>query len=128
MAGGSCELISALEDEWRDALCAKDMGRLRSLIHPKFVLIGTRASGPFTMTRDEWIDAIQKREPLSVELSIEDAVVLDKVMVGTIHARWRIQYLGRQIEDCVLLTDVWVFDEERWRVVRRHSTPAPPQG
>ena len=25
----------------------------------------------------------------------------------------------------VLLTDVWVFDEGRWRAIRRHSTPAP---
>ena len=33
--------------------------------------------------------------------------------------------LGREIEDCVLLTDVWVFDDDRWRVVRRHSTPVP---
>ena len=125
MAADSCELISALEHEWRDALCAKDIGRLRSLIHPKFVLIGTRSSGPFTMSRDEWLEAIQKRELLAVDLNIQDAVMLDKCMVGTIYARWRIQYLGREIEDCVLLTDVWVFDEERWRVVRRHSTPAP---
>lgn len=128
MADNSCELISALEHEWRDALCAKDMARLRSLIHPGFVLIGTRSAGPFTMNRQEWLDAIEKREPLSIDLRIADAVVLDKVMVGTIHARWRLQYLGREIEDCVLLTDVWVFDEERWRVVRRHSTPAPADG
>jgi hypothetical protein len=25
----------------------------------------------------------------------------------------------------VLLTDVWVFDDGRWRVVRRHSSPDP---
>ena len=126
-SGKGCALIAALEDEWRDALCAKDMDRLRSLIHPGFVLIGTRASGPFKMNREEWIEAIQKREPLSIELAVEDASVCDQVMVGTIHARWRIKYLGREIEDCVLLTDVWVFDEGRWRVLRRHSTPAPAQ-
>lgn len=128
MADNNCELISALEHEWRDALCARDMSRLRALIHPDFQLIGTRSTGPFTMSREEWLDAIQKREPLSIDLKITDAVVLDKVMVGTVHARWQLQYLGRQIEDCVLLTDVWVFDDDRWKVVRRHSTPAPPQG
>lgn len=127
MAGDACELISALEHEWRDALCAKDTGRLRLLIHPKFQLIGTRSTGPFTMTREEWLDAIQKREPLSIQLKVADAVVLDKVMVGTIHARWQLQYLGRPIEDCVLLTDVWVFDDDRWQVVRRHSTPSPSE-
>ena len=36
--------------------------RLRTLIHPRFVLIGTRSTGPFTLNRDEWLDAIQKRE------------------------------------------------------------------
>lgn len=126
-ANKGCDLIGALEHEWRDALCAKDMERLKALVHPDFVLIGSRAAGPFKMTRDEWLDAIQKREPLSIDLKIEDATVCEQVMVGTIHARWKINYLGRAIEDCVLLTDVWVFDEGRWRVLRRHSTPAPAQ-
>jgi hypothetical protein len=47
-------------------------------------------------------------------------------MIGTIEAKWRVKYLGGEIEDCVLLTDVWVKDDERWKVVRRHSSPAPP--
>ncbi len=124
-ADKTCELIEALERQWRDALCAKDMERLRSLIHPRFVLIGTRASGPFTLSRDEWLEAIQRRELVSIELEISDALVLDQVMVGTVQAKWCVKYLGREIEDCVLLTDVWVFDDDRWRVVRRHSSPIP---
>ena len=123
-----CELIGALEHEWRDALCAKDMGRLRALIHPQFVLIGTRSTGPFTMNREEWIDAIQRRELVTIDLEIRDASAFDQVMIGTIEARWRIKYLGREIEDKVLLTDVWVYDEGHWCVIRRHSTPAPAQG
>jgi len=120
-----CELIEALERQWRDALCAKDMDLLRSLVHPSFVLIGTRASGPFTLSRDEWLEAIQKRELVRIELDVRDALVLDQVMVGTVEAKWCVKYLGREIEDCVLLTDVWVFDDGRWRVVRRHSSPIP---
>ena len=119
------ELVEALERQWRDALCAKDMDRLRSLIHPAFVLIGTRASGPFMLNRDEWLEAIQKRELVTIDLDVGDATVLDQVMVGTVKAKWRVKYLGREIEDSVLLTDVWVFDDERWRVVRRHSSPVP---
>lgn len=122
----SRELIRALECEWRDALCAKDIDRLRTLIHPDFVLIGTRSTGPFILTRDEWLDAIQRRELVSIDLDIKDAVIFDKMMVGTIEARWRVKYLGGEIEDCVLLTDVWVRDKDRWQVVRRHSSPAPP--
>ena len=122
----SHELIRALECEWRDALCAGDFDRLRTLIHPRFVLIGTRSTGPFTLHRDEWLDAIQKRELIAIDLNIVDAVVFDQVMVGTVEAKWRVKYLGGEIEDCVLLTDVWVRDDDRWQVVRRHSSPAPP--
>jgi hypothetical protein len=118
-------LIDSLEREWRDALCAKDIDKLRALIHPKFKLIGTRMSGPFTMTREEWLEAIEKRELLGIELDIKDATVFDTTMVGTVEAKWRVSYLGRAIEDCVLLTDVWVCEDDRWQVVRRHSSPIP---
>ena len=47
-------------------------------------------------------------------------------MIGTVQARWRLKYLGRMIEDCVVLTDVWVKDGSQWQAIRRHSTPAPP--
>jgi hypothetical protein len=124
-ADKGCELIEALEREWRDALCSKDMDRLRTLVHPDFTLIGTRSTGPFMMQRDEWLDAIQRRDVADIELEVQNATVLDKVLVGTVQARWRVKYLNRVIDDCVLLTDVWVFDEGRWRALRRHSTPAP---
>ena len=125
MVAKGCELIEALERQWRDALCAKNIDLLRSLIHPDFVLIGTRASGPFTLNRDEWLEAIQKRELVRIELEVVEATVLDQVMVGTVQAKWCVKYLGREIDDSVLLTDVWVFDDGRWRVVRRHSSPVP---
>jgi ketosteroid isomerase-like protein len=125
LATDTCQLIDGLEREWRDALCNKDMDHLRSLVHPDFVLIGTRSTGPFVMHRDEWLDAIQRRDVETIELEVHDASALDQVMIGTVQAKWRVKYLGRVIEDCVVLTDVWVQDEGRWRALRRHSTPAP---
>jgi ketosteroid isomerase-like protein len=125
VAENNWQVIDGLERDWRDALCRRDMDRLRALIHPDFVLIGTRSTGPFMMSRDEWLDAIQRREVDAIELDVRDATVLPEVMIGTVHARWRLKYLGRVIEDCVLLTDVWVQDEGQWRAIRRHSTPAP---
>ena len=124
----NCDLIDSLEREWRDALCAKHLEKLRSLIHPEFKLIGTRASGPFTMSREEWLEAIEKRELISIDLDIKEATVFEDVIVGTVEAKWRVSYLGRPIEDSVLLTDVWVCDDGRWQVVRRHSSPVPPGG
>ena len=128
MATKSRDVVEDVEREWRDALRNRDMDRLRELLHPDFVLIGSRSTGPFMMGRDEWLDAIQRREVESIELQVRDATMLDEVMIGTVHARWRLKYLGRVIEDCVLLTDVWVHDEGRWQVIRRHSTPAPAGG
>ena len=128
MADPNCKVIEGLEREWRDALCEKDMARLQSLVHEDFVLIGTRSTGPFMMTRDEWLDAIQRREVDAIEVEVLDATAANDVMIGTVQARWRLKYLGRIIEDCVLLTDVWVKDDGRWQAIRRHSTPAPPGG
>lgn len=122
----SCELIQSLENEWRDALLSRDIDGLRSLIHPRFVLIGTRASGPFIINREEWLAAVQQREIVAIDLEIRESVVTEQVMVGTVWARWRVKYLGGEIEDCVLLTDVWIKEDGRWQVVRRHSSPAPP--
>ena len=126
MADPNCDLIAGLERDWRDALCNKDMERLHSLVHKDFILIGTRSTGPFMMNRDQWIDAIQRRDVEAIELDVQDATVLDNLMIGTVQARWRLKYLGRIIEDCVVLTDVWVKDDGRWQAIRRHSTPAPP--
>jgi ketosteroid isomerase-like protein len=126
VANPKWEVIEGLEREWRDALCSKDMKQLQTLVHQDFVLIGTRSTGPFMMSRDEWLDAIQRRDVFEIDIEVQDATALKDVMIGTVHARWRLKYLGREIEDCVVLTDVWVKDDGRWQAIRRHSTPAPP--
>ncbi|MES2135615.1 MAG: nuclear transport factor 2 family protein [Pseudomonadota bacterium] len=126
MAEDKRQIIEELERHWRDALCSKNMDRLESLVHPDFVLIGTRSTGPFMMNRKEWLDAIQRREVEAIEVEVQDATAVNDTMIGTIHARWKLKYLGRMIEDCVVLTDVWVKEGGRWQAIRRHSTPAPP--
>jgi ketosteroid isomerase-like protein len=120
-----CQIIAGLERDWRDALCSKDSKRLAEMVHPDFELIGTRSTGPFMMHRDDWLEAIQRREVDTIEFDVRDATRIGDVMIGTVHARWRLKYLGRTIEDCVLLTDVWVKEGDRWLAIRRHSTPAP---
>lgn len=125
MADRDCQLVDALEREWRDALCNKDMDRLRELVHPDFTLIGTRSSGPFVMHRQDWLDAIERREVETIDLQVRDGTAVGDVIFGTVHARWKVKYLGRVIQDCVLLTDVWVKEDGQWRAIRRHSTPAP---
>jgi hypothetical protein len=94
-------------------------------MHPDFVLIGTRSTGPFLMHRQDWLEAIQLRDVETIEFDVQEAAAFGNVLIGTVHARWRLKYLGRVIEDCVLSTDVWVKDGDSWVSIRRHSTPAP---
>jgi ketosteroid isomerase-like protein len=128
LADSTCKVIEALESEWSSALCSKDYAKLREFVHPDFVLIGMRSSGPFMMHRDDWLEAIERRDVAGIDMEIQDATATDTMMVGTVFAKWRLKYLGREIEDCVVLTDVWVKDEGRWKVIRRHSTPSPTGG
>ena len=79
MADHDRGVVEELERDWRDALCKRDMERLRSLLHPDFILIGTRASGPFMMKRDEWLDAIQRRDVDQIELEERDTDELLKL-------------------------------------------------
>ena len=95
MSDPNCKVIDGLEREWRDALCKKDMERLLSLVHKDFVLIGTRSTGPFMMTREEWLDAIQRRDVDAIEIDVENATAAKDVMIGTVYARWRLKYLGQ---------------------------------
>jgi ketosteroid isomerase-like protein len=125
VAGSECQLVQRLESEWRDALCKKDMSALEKLVHHDFALIGTRATGPFRMNRGEWLDAIQRRDVEDIGIDVQDASLFGETIIATVRASWRLKYLGRIIEDCVVLTDVWVKTGEQWQCVRRHSTPAP---
>ena len=94
MADENCQVIEALEKQWRDALCSRDLDRLRELVHPDFLLIGTRQSGPFQMKREEWLEAIQRREVVDIELDVRDATIFDKMMIGTVQATWRSNISG----------------------------------
>ena len=71
-------------------------------MHPNFTLIGTRAGGAFVLTRDEWLEAIEKRKVLDVQSEIKDAVTFEQVMVATTEAKWRISYLGQTGEKMFL--------------------------
>src|SRR6185503_20945679 len=88
-------LIETLEREWRDALCAMDIAHLRALMHPRFTLIGTRASGPFILTRDEWLEAIEKRHVVDIQSEVRDAIEFESMMIATTEAKWRVSYLGQ---------------------------------
>lgn len=117
--------IRDLERQWRDALFAKDEGRLRELIHPQFKLVGIRSTGTVGVSLEDWLIALQKMDLISLEVRVMDSLRLDQTIVATVDAQWKLRFMGHAIDERVLLTDVWVHSDDGWRVVRRHSSPVP---
>jgi hypothetical protein len=117
--------VATLEGEWRDALLQKDEVTLRRLIHPQYKLVGIRSTGSVAVDLEQWIAALRRMDIAALEVRVTDCVALDNVIIATVDAQWKVRYLGQPIDERVLLTDVWVREENRWRVVRRHSSPVP---
>jgi ketosteroid isomerase-like protein len=122
----AAEVIRDLERRWRDALFAKDVPALRELIHPQFKLVGIRSTGSVAVGLEDWLIALQKMDLVSLEIRVTDSVRHDQTIVATVDAQWKLRFMGHQIDERVLLTDVWVKTEQGWQVIRRHSSPVPP--
>jgi hypothetical protein len=120
-----CTDVRTLEAEWRDALLSKDEVALRRLIQPQYKLVGIRSTGSVAVDLELWITALRRMDIAALEVRVTDCVALDNVIVATVDAQWKVRYLGQPIDERVLLTDVWVREDGRWRVVRRHSSPVP---
>ena len=118
--------IVELEREWREALFAKDEAALRKLIHPQFKLVGIRSTGTVAVGLADWLGALQKMDIASLEVRVTDSVRVDRTIVATVDAQWKLRFMGHTIDERVLLTDVWVKGDDGWQVVRRHSSPVPP--
>ena len=117
--------IIELEREWRDALFAKDEAGLRKLIHPQFKLVGIRSTGTVAVGLEDWLVALQKMDIASLAVRVIDSLRLDRTIVATVDAQWKLRFMGHTIDERVLLTDVWVKGDDGWQVVRRHSSPVP---
>ena len=124
-ADAPCIDARELEHQWRDALVAKDEAALRRLIHPQFRLVGVRSTGSVAVDLEQWIEALKRMDIASLEVRVTECVALESTMVATVDAQWSVRYLGQLIDERVLLTDVWVRDDGRWQVLRRHSSPVP---
>lgn len=125
-ADSPCMDVRDLERDWRDALIAKDEATLRRLIHPQLKLVGIRSTGSVAVNLDQWVEALKRMDIASLEVRVVECVALQNTIVATVDAQWKVRYMGQLIDERVLLTDVWVHEDNRWQVVRRHSSPVPP--
>ena len=121
--------LRGLEEEWRTAVLAKDLEALQRLIHPNFKLVGVRPSGEaISIDLDSWMAALAGMDIAALELEVLEAVGDDHTLVGTLDACWKVRFMHQCIDERVLLTDVWLRDGDRWRVIRRHTSFVPKPG
>lgn len=128
MGGDAMARVTALEERWREALLIKDEAALRALIHPAYELVGIRATGCISVNLEAWMHALQGMDLAALDLKVIDAVAMPHTIVATLEADWQVRYRGHCIEERVLLTDVWVCEDDmgkQWQVLRRHSSLIP---
>ncbi|MCA1652728.1 MAG: nuclear transport factor 2 family protein [Sphingomicrobium sp.] len=117
--------VAELEACWRAALLTKDKAALRDLIHPQFELVAARPNGLMAVDRDAWLSALEGMDIAALETRVLKQVSLPHTIIATMDACWKVRYRGQCVDERVLLTDVWVKENGRWQVIRRHSSLVP---
>lgn len=117
-----------LEQEWTDALARQDSVLLASLLSPDFTLIGAGAT-----TDHPLVDrATYLQNSMRVQWPRREVQILDVRRHGdaaVVRCVWRGKdpppFQTPEPEAGIfefLLTDVWVFGDDGWQVLARHST------
>jgi uncharacterized protein (TIGR02246 family) len=119
--------IRQLAQEWMDAVARRDAVTLDSLMADDFIL----ASGMgIFIEKPEWLDmALRRIVAKSFRYSNVRVRVYGEEEFAVMQSWWSQQATidGREWDGEGLMTDVWVKQEGRWRVVARHSSVPPPQ-
>lgn len=117
--------LDALERRWMEATKSQDVAALKRIIADDFTLAGQPPAGIqldqtgyFNSALKDWKLSTYSFDRLTVRLYGETAVVsaLFKQQASVAGQDWSGDFL---------ITDVWVKQGKRWRVVARHISRAP---
>ena len=120
-----------LEQDWMDALAAKDREKLEATLADDFTIIGAGSTlADATAERGAWLEVAMQRPFPRHEVRIlkvtqlADAAVVHCVLKGEYPPMPWIPE-GGTLE--FLITDTWIHRDGRWQVIARHSSlPAKP--
>ena len=120
--------IKKLAHEWLDAIRGRDRATLERILAEDFMISGWQPEG-----------RIADRE-----FYLADCMIPVDIQEGSYKFdRWKVRMYGETaVVNCtldihavvngykwggeVLITDVWIREQETWRVVTRHTSPIPP--
>ena len=112
--------LPPLERAWMEAWRLKDRATCEKILADDFVITSARG---FLASKSEWLDAAMG--PFICEaFEWEEVRVRPFERVAIVHARTRQRagVSGQDWSGVFLLTDVWVWRDNRWQVVSRHGT------
>lgn len=117
--------IHHLAQEWMDAVVRRDAETLDRLMADDF----TFASGMgMFIEKPEWLDMALRRI-VAKSFRYSDVRVRVYGECAVMQSWWSQQATidGKEWDSEGLMTDVWVKQEGRWRVVARHFSVPPPR-
>lgn len=117
--------VLAANREWADAMVRGDAAALERLFHDELVV--TSGNGTVRGKAGELKDAGPSPDIKTYFFNTEDVRVrvYDAAAVVTGHAKWRINYKGRDIDNERRYTSVYVREKGRWRMVALQITRLP---
>ena len=117
--------VLAANREWADAMVRGDAAALERLFHDELVV--TTGNGSVRGKAGELKDAGPSADIKTYFFNTEDVRVrvYDSAAVVTGHAKWRINYRGRDIDNERRYTSLYVKEKGRWRMVALQVTRLP---
>ena len=117
--------VLAANREWADAMVRGDAAALERLFHDE--LIVTTGNANVRGKAEELKDAAPGPDIKTYFFNTDDVRVrvYDDAAVVTGHAKWRINYKGRDIDNERRYTSVFVKEKGRWRMVALQVTRLP---
>ncbi|MGA7157472.1 MAG: nuclear transport factor 2 family protein [Acidobacteriaceae bacterium] len=116
--------IKNVERLWNDAILRRNIDSAASFLAPEYrLVIGVAGQSLQVIPRELWLSALPRYTIRHHEISDTHVSIWNDVAVVTLAITQAAEPLnGRDITGDFLITDVWVFRDEKWLVAERHSS------
>ena len=121
----AADSLRRIEEAWSVAFRTSDYAFMERILAPEFTLVGIRSTGVSTVTRADWLANTRVMAFRAFDARVLSVETYGDAAVVTMDGSWTIDWNGRHIDEKFLVTDVWVWRNTKWQVVRRHSSPYP---
>lgn len=115
--------IEQCENEWNKAIKDQNADAAAKFLGDDYVLVGVRSTGTVDVPAHVWLDSLRSMKIHEYAWQLKRVKTYGDSAVVSILGSWRIDFMGKEINENFLLTDVWTRTADGWKVVLRHSSP-----